>query len=133
MVNLKNENCWLQRQYISEIVKWHITYRNSHTAYWGCRGATWVEQCAFKRIDTTVCKDVAWTGKFMYIECTVFCLVMCILNEMGHSIIHGANSTSRCKRSCMYLLKPCSQPNARFFDRTFFSLIPIFWNRIRFY
>ena len=30
-------------------------------------------------------------------------------------------------------VKPCSQPHARFFDRTFFSLIPIFWNRIRFY
>ena len=30
-------------------------------------------------------------------------------------------------------LKPCSQPEARFFDRTIFSLIPIFWNRIRFY
>ena len=32
-----------------------------------------------------------------------------------------------------WFLKPCSQPHARFFDRTFFSLIPIFWNRIRFY
>ena len=30
-------------------------------------------------------------------------------------------------------LKPGSQPHAHFFDRTFFSLIPIFWNRICFY
>ena len=30
-------------------------------------------------------------------------------------------------------LKPGSQPHAQFFDRTIFSLIPIFWNRIRFY
>ena len=32
-----------------------------------------------------------------------------------------------------YQVKPCSQPHARYFDRTFFSLILIFWNRIRFY
>ena len=30
-------------------------------------------------------------------------------------------------------VKPESQPHARFFDRTIFSLIPIFWDRIRFY
>ena len=73
----------------------------------------------------------------VYLVMGYFLYRVCLLIHRTRLVIPNTPNVVRThyttSRSTWLRLKPGSQPHARFFDRTIFSLIPIFWNRIRFY